>query len=163
MDTSSRADAIPPALAVPSGHVMVFQLIGQGVQIYRCQPRTDDPSALQWTFRFPEATLLNPRGEVVGSHSAGPIWEGNDGSQVVGEARANADSPDPEAIPWLLIQARSNQGAGLFGSVTYIQRLHTTGGRAPVGGCDQEHAGQEVRIPYTATYVFYGPSAPATA
>jgi hypothetical protein len=141
---------------------MFFQLIGQGVQIYHCQPRPDDASALQWVFRFPEAVLLNARGELVGNHFAGPAWEGNDGSQVIGEARANADSPDPAAIPWLLIQARSNQGVGLFSSVTYIQRLHTTGGRAPAEGCDQAHAGQELRVPYTATYVFYGPGAPAT-
>ena len=162
MDPPIEANASPPGLEVPNGNAMLFELIGQGVQIYDCQPRPDDVSALQWTFRFPEAMLLNTRGEVVGRHFAGPTWEGNDGSQVVGEARANAPSPDPNAIPWLLIQARSNQGAGLFSSVTYIQRLHTSGGRAPAEGCDPAHAGQELRVPYTATYVFYGPSMPIT-
>lgn len=162
MTAQTDADAVPSNLAVPGGQVMIFQLLGRGVQIYVCQPKQDDGSSFEWAFRAPEADLLNARGEVVGRHFAGPTWQANDGSQVVGAVRANADSPDAAAIPWLLIQARSNQGAGLFSSVTYLQRLHASGGRAPADGCDQAHAGQELRVPYTATYAFYYPSAPAT-
>jgi hypothetical protein len=162
MGDQTDTAAIPTNLAVPSGHVMVFQALGHGVQIYVCEPKQDDAGPFEWTFRAPEADLLNASGEVVGRHFAGPTWEGNDGSQVVGEPHANAASPDPAAIPWLLLQARSNQGTGLFSSVTYVQRLNTTGGRAPAVGCDQAHRGQELRVPYTATYVFYYPSARTT-
>ena len=33
-------------------------------------------------------------------------------------------------------------------SVQFIQRVDTTGGVAPVEGCDEAGAGQEVAIPY---------------
>ena len=39
--------------------------------------------------------------------------------------------------------------------VTSIQRLSTTGGKAPASGCDAAHIGAEVEIPYTADYFFY--------
>jgi hypothetical protein len=82
-----------------------------------------------------------------------------DGSKVMGMARANADSPDPEAIPWLLLQAQSNDGTGLFSTVSYVQRLDTSGGRAPADGCAAASAGQEARVPYTAIYTFSYPVA----
>lgn len=132
----------------------------RGVQIYVCQPRADDPRVFEWSFRAPEAELLNSRDERIGRHFAGPTWEANDGSQVVGAVRETANSPSPDAIPWLQLQARSNHGTGAFSTVTYVQRLDTWGGRAPVGGCDDAHAGQELRVDYTATYAFYYPSAP---
>jgi hypothetical protein len=153
------ADAIPSSLAIPAGHFMAFQLAAPGVQIYVCQARADNPAAFEWAFRAPEADLLNARGELVGRHYAGPTWEGIDGSNVVAAARANADSPDATAIPWLLLQAQSNAGSGLFSTVTYIQRLDTTGGRAPADGCSGTSAGQELRVPYTATYAFAYPVA----
>jgi len=153
-------DSIPANLAVPSGQTLILEALAQGVQIYVCRPTPDNPSVFAWTLQGPEAELFNRRGERIGNHFAGPTWAGNDGSQVVGEARETANSPDPQAIPWLLLQARANQGTGIFSTVTYVQRLDTAGGRAPADGCDQAHAGQEQRADYTATYAFYYPSAP---
>src|SRR5712692_2155209 len=153
-------DVIPANLVVPSGQTLLLEAFAQGVQIYVCRPAQDNPSVLAWTLQGPEAELMNRRGEVIGSHFAGPTWAGNDGSQVVGEVRETVNSPDPRAIPWLLLQARANQGTGIFSTTTYIQRLDTAGGRAPADGCDQAHAGQEQRVDYTATYAFYYPSAP---
>jgi hypothetical protein len=46
--------------------------------------------------------------------------------------------------------------AGIFGSVASIQRLDTVGGMAPTGGCDEAHAGAITRVPYSATYAFFG-------
>jgi hypothetical protein len=152
--------AIPPNLAVPGGNVLLLETPARGVQIYGCQPTADNPTVLAWTLRAPEAELMNRRGERIGTHYAGPTWEGNDGSQVVGAARETANSPDPQAIPWLLLEARSNQGSGVFSAATYIQRLDTVGGRAPATGCDQAHQGEELRVDYTATYAFYYPGAP---
>jgi hypothetical protein len=157
----TSGDSVPPNLAAPDGQAMVLEVMARGFQIYACQPTPDNPSAFAWTLRAPEAELLNRRGERIGRHFAGPTWEGNDGSQVVGEVRETANSPDPQAIPWLLLQARSNQGTGVFSTVTYVQRLDTVGGRAPATGCDQAQAGQEQRVDYTAAYAFYYPSAPA--
>jgi hypothetical protein len=38
-----------------------------------------------------------------------------------------------------------------------VQRNNPTGANAPATGCDASHAGQELRIPYSAVYVFYAP------
>jgi hypothetical protein len=157
--TAHAQMAPPPALAVPSGHFTAFHLMADGVQIYACQAKADDPSAFEWTFRAPEATLMSMTGELVGRHYAGPTWEGMDGSKVVGAARANADSPDATAIPWLLLQAQSSDGAGVFTTVSYVQRLNTAGGRAPSDGCAASSVGQEARVPYTAIYTFSYPTA----
>jgi hypothetical protein len=156
----TSGEQVPPNLVVPGGQPLLLEAVAQGVQVYVCQPTSDNPSVYAWTLRGPEAELSNRRGERIGHHFAGPTWEGNDGSQVVGEVRESANSPDPQAIPWLLLQARANQGTGIFSTVTYVQRLDTVGGRAPAAGCDPAQAGQEQRVDYTATYAFYYPSAP---
>jgi hypothetical protein len=59
-----------------------------------------------------------------------------------------------DSIPWLLLKAKSNEGAGIFSRVTFIQRLDTAGGRAPAGACA---AGAEQRVDDNATYRFFGP------
>ena len=150
-------EEFPANLVVPSGNFMAFQVLAQGVQIYTCQARADNPAAFEWAFRAPEAILLNMRDEPVGRHYAGPTWEGLDGSKVMGTARANADSPDPDAIPWLLLEAQAHEGSGVFGTVSFVQRLGTTGGRAPAEGCGAPAVGQEARVPYTAIYTFSYP------
>jgi hypothetical protein len=92
----------------------------------------------------------------VGGHYAGPTWEANDGSKVVGEVVERANAAGPGAIPWLLLKARSNDGPGAFRTVTYVQRLETAGGVAPTEGCHQSAAGAERAVEYGATYTFYG-------
>lgn len=155
--------AIPSDLAVPGGHVLFIQVTARGVQVYGCQAKDGTSGVFEWAFRGPEAELFNNCGEHIGRHFAGPTWEAHDGSQVVGVVRATADSPSPDAIPWLLLQARSNQGAGAFSTVSYVQRLETRGGRPPADGCDEGHAGQELRVDYAATYAFYHPSESGSA
>ena len=160
--TPATAEEVPANLAPPLGSVLVFELGARGVQIYACEAKPDDASAFEWTFKAPEAELLNRRGEVVGSHFAGPSWQGHDGSVVVGSVLERADSPDPGAIPWLLLEAKERTGSGVFSAITHIQRLDTSEGVAPTEGCDADHAGEEVRQPYEATYAFYYPAAPMT-
>jgi hypothetical protein len=94
----------------------------------------------------------------VGHHFAGPTWQGQDGSAVVGAVLQRADAPDPGAIPWLLLEAKEHAGSGAFSTITHIQRLDTVGGVAPSEGCDEMHAGAEVRVPYQATYAFFYPA-----
>ena len=62
-------------------------------------------------------------------------------------------SPTPGAIPWLLLDVKSRDGIGAFTEADII-RLGTSGGAAPAQGCDETHSGAEVRVPYTATYLF---------
>ena len=161
--TPATAENVPTNLAPPAGSVLVFELGARGVQIYACEADPDDATAFVWTFKAPEAELLNGRGEVVGQHFAGPTWQGHDGSAVVGTVLERADSPDAGSIPWLLLEATEHAGSGVFSTITHIQRLNTAGGAAPTEGCDADHAGDEVRSPYEATYAFYYPAAPADA
>ena len=143
------------------GAVLLFELAARGVQIYVCEAKPDDATSFVWTFKAPEAELFNWRGELVGSHFAGPTWRGHDGSAVVGAVLERADSPQAGAIPWLLLEAKEHEGSGAYSTITHIQRLDTIGGVAPAEGCDAAHAGEEVREPYEATYAFYYPATPA--
>ena len=147
--------AIPDNLKVPDGNVLLFKTFATGVQIYVCKARADVPDTFEWTFKAPEAELWNDVGEKVGKHYAGPSWEGNDGSRVAGEVVERANAADPGAIPWLLLRAKSHDGAGVFSTVTYVQRLETVGGVAPTGGCDRSAADAERAVEYTAIYAFY--------
>jgi len=146
---------VPSNLKVPAGNVLLFKSLATGSQIYTCSARTEDPSTFAWTFKAPKAELRNDLGEKVATHYAGPTWQGNDGSTVVGEVVARDAAAYPNAIPWLLLRSKSHGGAGAFSTVTYIQRLATVGGVAPTDGCDQSTAGTERAVPYTATYAFY--------
>ena len=56
-------------------------------------------------------------------------------------------------IQWLLLRTVSSEGPGMFGGVTYIQRLNTSGGVAPV--TPGTTVGQIARVPYTTEYYFY--------
>src|SRR4030095_11503681 len=102
-----------------------------------------------------EAGLFAVSGTKVGKHYAGPTWESDDGSKVVGEVKARDDGPDVNAIPWLLLSAKSNEGNGIFGKTQSVQRVNTVGGKAPVDGCNQAQLGRVVRVAYRATYSFY--------
>jgi Protein of unknown function (DUF3455) len=148
---------IPDALKAPAGEVLVLTTPARGVQIYVCGPNKDDASRLEWNFKAPEADLLNHSGTTIGKHYAGPTWESADGSKVVGETKARDNGPDPKAIPWLLLSAKSNTGSGIFSTVKSVQRLQTVGGIAPAEACTAAQVGREARVPYTAVYNFYAP------
>jgi hypothetical protein len=79
------AKEAPSDLTPPASAVLLFELGARGVQIYTCAAKPEDSAAFVWTFKAPQAELFNARGEVVGSHFAGPTWQGQDGSAVVGK------------------------------------------------------------------------------
>ena len=106
-------------------------------------------------FKVPEATLFNVEGLAAGKHYAGPTWELNDGGKVVGKLEAKADAPDGKGVPWLLLEATQASGDGLMGKVRSVQRVSTVGGKAPTEAADATKAGQERRVEYGATYLFY--------
>lgn len=136
-----------------------IQALGKGVQIYVCQPSA---TAFAWKLQGPDAVLTGADGAVVGRHFAGPSWQAADGSTLVGELVVASPSPRAGAVPWLVLRVRSTAGPGLFSGVTYVTRTQTQGGVAPATGCDADHAGKEVRAPYSAIYTFFTqPGAPA--
>jgi hypothetical protein len=133
-------------------------LTGTGVQIYDC---TAKDSAFAWVLKAPEAVLTDAAGRPVGRHFAGPSWQAADGSVVTGDKLASSAAPLPGAVPWLVLRARSHQGAGMFGAVTYIVRTATQGGAAPATGCSAANTGREIRVKYTASYLFFSDMAAA--
>jgi hypothetical protein len=98
---------VPDNLRVTNGHV-VLEAHGEGVQIYACKAKADDPSKFEWTFVEPETDLMNDQGEKIGKHHGGltfelqgrkskctmrvPTWELNDGSKVTGDVEQKADA-----------------------------------------------------------------------
>ena len=150
----AAVSVVPPQLTAPSGSVLARSLRGRGVQVYACEAR-DGPGQYGWRLTGPEATLLDAQGHAAGRHFAGPTWRDEDGGEVVGQVQAQAASPDASAVDWLLLSAKSASGPGVFGRTTYVQRLDTSGGRPPAGGCDGARLGDQVRVPYSARYTFY--------
>ena len=148
-------EIMPDALKVPATQELSLEVQATGVQIYECKASKDDPTRFEWVFKAPEAQLLDSAGKKIGRHYAGPTWESNDGSKVVGEMKAKDNGPDPNAIPWLLLTAKSTSGKGAFGQIQSIQRVNTSGGKAPLEGCDGSQLGEESRVAYKATYRFY--------
>jgi Protein of unknown function (DUF3455) len=146
---------VPPALRVSDTQILSRVLHGSGVQIYECLAGAQNLARYTWVFQAPAADLSDRSGKDVGRHYAGPTWEANDGSKVVGEVVAQDSGPVPGAIPWLLLRAKSNVGKGIFAKTQSIQRLHTVGGKAPDRGCDAGHAGERTRVAYSADYYFY--------
>jgi hypothetical protein len=144
---ASIEDPSPANLDVQDGSKLGFHAYAEGVQIYRWNGAT-------WTFVAPDAVLYASPGNdgVVGSHYAGPTWESNSGSKVVGAVLERC-TPDAASIPWLLLGAVAGEGPGIFGRVTFIQRVNTVGGNAPTG--PGTFVGDEARVPYTALYLFY--------
>jgi hypothetical protein len=149
-----RTDDIPESLRAPAGQSLTQQLHAQGVQIHECKPSKDDATRFEWSLKAPEAVLSDKTGKQVARHYAGPTWEANDGSKVVGQVVARAMSPDGGSIPWLLLRAQSTSGSGRFDAVASIQRVHTVGGNAPPA-CSASQADQRLRVPYSADYFFY--------
>jgi hypothetical protein len=148
------AQQVPAALQPPDNEQLVVRVHAKGEQIYSCKADGAQPA---WTLKTPEAQLFDEGGKAFGKHFAGPSWEASDGSRVVGKAAANVASPDADSIPWLLVKVLSHVGEGVLARVTSIQRINTKGGKAPASGCDGGHAGQEVRVPYSADYLFFAP------
>ena len=86
-------------LRVPTGNKLYFHAFGVGVQIYRW-------NGSSWDFVAPEAVLHAHDGihGVAGIHFGGPTWVSVSGSKVVGTVIDHC-TPDPDAIPWLLLKA----------------------------------------------------------
>lgn len=149
---------VPDNIKVPDGQTVLLKALGKGVQIYDCMATAADPGKFDWSLKAPEADLTNEDGKRIAKHYAGPTWEANDGSKVVGELPPKkADAPRPGAVPWLLLKAKTHEGTGTFAKVTYIQRVDTGGGVPPAAGCDQAHVTTEARVDYRANYYFYVP------
>jgi len=176
---------VPAALDPPSGTTLTAGMAASGVQVYVCTAPASAGGAPTWVLKAPLAVLSEgkettathfsgpapappvaakapnaaatppPASPAASAPATAPTWEALDGSRLTGARVASAAAPDGKSIPWLLLRSTSSVGPGLFGDVTWVQRLDTVGGAAPAAGCDAGHLGAEVMVPYRADYFFY--------
>ena len=149
------APSVSDNLKVPPTDTLAFSATAKGVQIYQCRAKKDNANQHEWVLKAPEADLFDVRGKKIAHHYGGPAWASNDGSKVTGDVKGSEPSTDSNAIPLLLLTAKTHEGRGIFSRVNSIQRLETRGGKAPSGGCDQSAMGNQLQVPYTAVYYFY--------
>ena len=143
---------VDPLIAAPAGNEVFLVGHATGTQNYTCN------STGSWGSPVPEADLVTDNGQHI-HHFAGPTWqEVPNGSSVVAAKVNNGVSPNPDAIPWLLLKATkttAGRGGHLLSDTTYIQRLHTAGGLAPTTACTATTDPKVVGVGYTADYYFY--------
>ncbi len=147
---------VPPAseLHNPPGHSVLFRLqtLPTSVQIYTCKATG---GAFAWSGPDPDAIVSNPLHTVTIHHYKGPTWEATDGSIVRGSNAKHFLAPREKSVDWLELAASG--GTQKFSSVDFIHRIDTSGGVAPSQPCDAAHDLEQVRVPYSATYLFYTP------
>jgi hypothetical protein len=159
--TQPKKPAIPAAIEVPKRHKFVDQFHAKGVQVYQAKKGKD--GKLEWAFDGPLADLFDGEAKA-GIHYYGPAWEASDGSKVVKDDSREllaADAPNPARdVPWLLVPVKAdepeNANPGRFSRVVYVQRVATSGGRAPKEL--PKRVGSKIAVPYTATYYFWAAS-----
>ena len=149
---SVPAPEIPASLQPGKNERVLAVLRAAGVQIYECRTKADEANSHEWAFVAPEADLFDRHGKRIGKHYAGPHWEAADGSRIFASVKARVESPSPEAIPWLLLTARSAGPNGSFSKVSSILRINTIGGMQPRGGCNAGSEGAKARVKYSADY-----------
>jgi hypothetical protein len=179
----ARADtppAVPLGLEAPEGHKLFRVDHAVGTQNYICLPSTSETGPeFAWQLVGPQATLFNERRQQTATHffSVSPIetdvlrptWQDSRDTSAIWGAKVEESSDptyvDPDAISWLLLRAlvrdTGPNGGRRMTRTSYLQRINTTGGKAPATGCAAaEDVGHRAIVPYTADYVFYRSIAP---
>jgi hypothetical protein len=152
---------IPSAIqfpdSLPNQTERIATYYAEGIQKYKAQVKAGSfPVQFEWVFVAPDAKLYDRTNKIIGTHGAGPFWQLSPADSVFGQAftpAKTAPSPDAGSIDWLLLKTRTDKPrTGIFTNVHYIQRIATTGGKAPVVAPVDGNATAEV--PYTAIYRF---------
>jgi len=160
-DAGAATAALTPDGGFPAN--VILHAAGSGTQDYTCEAQAGDAgTTYAWVFVGPEANLDDCNQTLVGHHfaseagAAAPEWQTLDNSFVIAKKLA-AFTDDAGSVPWLLLQETSNGGTGTIAKTLYVQRLYTSGGIAPMTGCDQNSVNTTQKVAYTADYYFYGP------
>jgi hypothetical protein len=153
---------IPAAIDIPGntpkGNSRVATYFATGVQKYKAQIKSGSypPFSYEWVLVAPQANLYDITNKKVGTHSAGPTWQLSEMDSIYGQHFTPAKtvaSPDNYSIDWLLLMPRSGKiPTGIFAEVCYIQRIATSGGKAPKQSPTSQD--ETVEVPYTAVYRF---------
>lgn len=182
-DTSSviTVPPVPPGVEVDGDNNVVFLATHAfGTQNYICLPST---SGFAWTLFTPEATLFSPDVKQRVTHffspnpfehspnpfEAGiirPTWQDSSDSSIVwarlvdGGASTDERFVSKGAIAWLKLEfagaVPGPTGGGRLTQTTFVQRLNTVDGAAPLTGCAvSTDNGKKAFMPYEADYFFY--------
>lgn len=138
---------------LPSGNARVATYYAKGLQKYKAQLKAG--GGYEWVLVAPHADLFNSNNQKVGFHGAGPVWTITSADSIFAQhfAPARTATPDANSIPWLLLMPKAGKTpTGIFADVDYIQRIATTGGKAPV--TPPQTATDTKDVFYTAIYRF---------
>jgi hypothetical protein len=146
---------------LPAGNTRVATYYAKGVQKYKAQIKAgSDPESYEWVFVGPKADLYDTTNAKVGIHASGPFWAiSHLQTGMIDSIFAQQFSPartvtvDAGSIPWLLLKPKEGKTpGGIFIEVDYIQRIATTGGKAPNVG--PKAITDTADVFYTAIYRF---------
>ena len=168
---------VPPGsgLDVEPGNEVFLLGRGVGTQNYVCSPcdatKPNCPLGLAFTLFTPQATLFNDLGEQLITHFSSPnpvenntirvTWQDSRDTSSVWAKAVNSVFVRSDSIAWVLLNVKdTGTKAGPTGDrmtkTTFIQRVNTVGGLAPVGGCLRSiDLGRQAFVPYIADYFFY--------
>ena len=141
---------------LPGGNTRTATYYAEGVQRYKAQVKAgSSPVVYEWVFVAPKADLFDATNKKIGTHGAGPYWALSPADSIFAQQFTPVKSvtTDANSIPWLQLMPKAGKlPTGVFANVNYIQRIATTGGKAPATA--PATATDEVDIPYTAVYRF---------
>ncbi|BBN00815.1 hypothetical protein MPTK1_2g02350 [Marchantia polymorpha subsp. ruderalis] len=147
---------LDPGLYPPQGNVPIAQLFAVGAQHYTA-------NGTAWVLTNATADLFNSRFEKVGVHfylpqvdpmGGQPSWKTTSPPSLVTAKRLFTVQVHTNSIAWALLKATSSEDScGLFGDVTYVQRLFTLNGLPPSTAPTKINA--TFSSSYTSFYVFY--------
>lgn len=148
--------SLPDAVKVPAGHVVAMETVGAGDITYECRAKQGMAGQFEWVFVGPDAKLMDRKGMMLGRYYGPPAtWENKDGSKVTGTQVAVAPAAETSSIPLQLVKANPAMGTGAMQGVSFIQRVATRGGVAPVMACGAATIGQKQVVKYQADYIFW--------
>ena len=142
---------------LPAGNSRVATFFAEGVQKYKAREVAgSNPLRYEWAFVAPQADLYDATNAKVGTHSAGPTWQLSPNDSIYAQhfsPARTAASPDPESIDWLLLMPKTGKApTGFFADVSYVQRIATKGGKAPL--TPPTSLTQTVDVKYKTVYRF---------
>ena len=174
--------SVPTNIQVPAGNKLFLVGHAVGTQNYVCVP---SGAGVRFALFTPQATLFDEEVEELTTHYFGPnpeepntdpkvisnytiraAWQDSKDSSTVwgkvnpGNSSSDSNYVEPGAIPWLLVTITGHQdgpnGGDRLSVTTFIQRLNTHGGVAPLTGCTSlADLGNTAFVPYTTDYYFY--------
>lgn len=138
-----------PEIASPSSN-QVFSLEASGEQLFKC---TRDTQGWYWKFVSPNAYLFDPAtNQAVIKHGYRFGFNHQDGSRL--SARIIKIHRLPDHLPEALFVTQSTPTPGALHDIAYVQRTKCHGG-LPKTPCTAQKKDTILRVPYSATYIFF--------